>query len=109
MRKMEFKYLMIKFLLFLVLLFSQATLAEVEQFYEPRIDGLRMDRCLTFAKGCNEPAANRWCFQEGYEKAIYWELLDNVGDKYPTKTISSKAICNNKSCDSFQFIVCYRP
>lgn len=94
--------------LFLLLLLSSFTAAEVNEFIEPRIEGLRVDRCLSWAKDCDEPAAYNWCLGKGFAKAIYWELEHNVGSREPTKMLSSKQICNKSVCDAFKTIVCYK-
>lgn len=87
---------------------SPFALASVEEYKEPRTEGLRLDRCLTWGKECDEPAAYRWCFEKGYSKAIYWELEHNIGVSQPTKMLSSKQICNKPGCDAFKVIVCYK-
>ena len=83
------------------------TMAEVEEFQMPLIEGLRMDRCLS--KGnCDEAAAYMWCQQKGYRKTIYWEIDRDIGKRSPTKIITSKKICSHERCDGFRTIVCYK-
>jgi len=94
------------FLLLSVLAFQASS--EVREFKEPRVEGLRMDRCLTWGEECDEPAAYSWCLEKGYSKAIYWELESNVGQRQPTKMLKSKQICNNSGCDAMKVIVCYK-
>jgi len=95
-------------LLFFLLTLSSLSFAKVSQFDEPRIRGLRMDRCLSWGEECNEPAAYQWCLEKGYSKAIYWQIESNVADKQPTRMLESDQICNKKRCDAFKLIVCYR-
>ena len=97
-----------RFLFMVLILFSQYSLSKVEEFVEPRVEGLRMDRCLTWAKQCDKPAANEWCIQHNYTKSIYWEISNNIAEKQPTKMLLSKGICNAPSCDAFKTIVCYQ-
>lgn len=96
------------FIVWTILSLSAIASAEVNEYIEPRVEGLRMDRCLTWGKDCEEPAAYNWCLQKGYAKAIYWELENNIGQHQPTKMLDSKAICNKPGCDAFKTIVCYK-
>ncbi len=97
-----------RLLLCALLPLSCSVMADVKEYIEPRVEGLRMDRCLTWAKDCDAPAAYNWCLEKGYAKAIYWELDNNIGKEQPTKMIKSKKICNNPGCDAFKTIVCYK-
>lgn len=92
----------------MLILFSPLSFSKVEEFIEPRVEGLKMDRCLTWGKTCGKPAANEWCIQHNYTKSIYWEFSSNIDKKQPTKMLLSKGICNAQSCDSFKTIVCYK-
>lgn len=102
------RYNIMKKSIFLLLLVCSYTIADVSEFIEPRFEGLRVDRCLSWAKDCDEPAAYNWCLGKGYAKAVYWELDHNVGSREPTKMLSSKQICNKSVCDAFKTIVCYK-
>lgn len=95
-------------ILWSLLFLSAFVSAEVNEYIEPRIEGLRMDRCLTWGKDCDEPAAYNWCLEKGYAKAIYWEIEGNIGKNQPTKMLKSKAICDQSGCDAFKTIVCYK-
>lgn len=94
--------------LFLLLLSHSLVMADVNEFIEPRFEGLRVDRCLSWGIDCDEPAAYNWCLEKGFAKAVYWELDHNVGTREPTKMLSSKQICNKPGCDAFKTIVCYK-
>ncbi len=93
----------------LSLLISCHAAAKVEEFIEPRVEGLRMDVCLSWSKkgSCGKSAAHEWCLQKGYTQVIHWEVDSNVGIKIPTKLLLSKEICNKETCDAFKVIVCY--
>jgi hypothetical protein len=91
-----------------LLTLSNMTHAKVSQFDEPRIRGLRMDRCLSWGEECNEPAAYQWCLESGYTKAIYWEIENNIANRQPTRMLSSNQVCDKKNCDAFKLIVCYK-
>ena len=91
-----------------LLILSLQAASEVKEFKEPKVEGLRMDRCLTWAEECDEPAAYKWCLEKGFSKAIYWELENNIGRTQPTKMLKSKQICNKSVCDAMKVIVCYK-
>ena len=92
----------------LLLTISTQAAAEVLEYKEPRLEGLRMDRCLTWGEGCGEPAAYKWCLEKGFSKAIYWEVENGIGHKQPTKMLKSKEICNQSVCDAMKLIVCFK-
>ena len=108
---MHWKYKMKSNLAKLILLsvFCINVSAEVMEFNEPRVEGLRMDRCLTWGETCDLPAANAWCMKHDFVKAIYWEMDNNIAQNEPTKMLLSKQICNKSGCDGFKVIVCYKP
>lgn len=87
---------------------SANSYSEVAEYTEPRVEGLRMDRCLTWGKACDKQAANHWCIQNRFTKAIYWEIEHNIAEREPTKMLESKQICNHEGCDAFRTIVCYK-
>ena len=91
-----------------MLVLSLQAASELKEFKEPRVEGLRMDRCLTWGEECDEPAAYKWCLDKGFSKAIYWELENNIGRTQPTKMLKSKEICNKSVCDAMKLIVCYK-
>ena len=63
--------------------------------------------CLGWATKCHEPAAYEWCFKNGYDQVIHWEVESNIGHTSPTKMLESEDICNREDCDAFKVIVCY--
>ncbi|HKY95502.1 MAG TPA: hypothetical protein VJL84_09355 [Kiloniellales bacterium] len=67
------------------------------------LDGMNVDRCLTFGQKCDQPAADEFCRLKGFQHATYfeWEYM------YPTMTLQSLEICNHPdSCGGFTKIVC---
>lgn len=96
-----------KLILILTLFYSTISMAKVEEFVTPRVEGLRMDACLYWAKDCEGVAAAKWCSIKGYEKAIYWDMDIGVGRKEPTKMLIDKKICSTEGCSAFATIVCY--
>ncbi len=95
--------------LIILLSLSRYAIADVKEFVEPKVDGYRMDSCLSFSKDCIKPAAMQWCRNHGFSKAIYWETsTDGVGHISPTIMLNSKEICRKAYCHAFNTIVCYK-
>ncbi len=81
---------------------------EARSFYYPKYEGYRLDWCLEWGNKCGSPAANVWCRQEHYDRAIDWKKADNIGTTSPTKVIRVGRICSQSHCDSFEWISCER-
>lgn len=69
----------------------------------PKVDGIALDWCKTLGKKCGKPAANYFCRAKGHKRAIHFVKRNNIGF---TKTLKSKEICRENSCDSFRTIKC---
>jgi hypothetical protein len=73
-------------------------------FINPTIDGIRVDRCLTWGTNCGEPAASAFCRKKGFARATDWKWQGT------SKTIipSSGKICVASlfPCGGFTRIVC---
>ena len=75
-----------------------------KHFKWPKISGVALDWCYTYANGCGLKAANEFCKSKGYWKgAKSFAKEDNVGY---TKIIRTGQICNNAGCDTFKYIDC---
>lgn len=96
------------FSVIILLSLSHYAIADVKEFIEPRVDGYRMDSCLSFSKDCIEPAATQWCKNHGFSKAIYWKTSGDIGHISPTIMLNSKQICRKAYCHAFDTIVCYK-
>ena len=81
--------------------------SDVEEYVQPRIDGIRLDWCLNYGSDCGEEVAYKWCIVNNYSKPIYWEIDKNIGIYEPTSTLNSRESCFESSCDGFKTIVCY--
>ncbi len=75
---------------------------------QPRIDGVRLDWCLSYGSDCGEEVAYKWGIDNNYSKLLYWEIDKDIGVNEPTFTLNSRESCFKDSCDSFKTIVCYR-
>ncbi len=71
-------------------------------FYNPTLQGMRIDRCLTWATNCDEPAASVFCRYRGYSHAIHWAW------EYTSPTIvqGDGQVCNANVCGAFTEITC---
>lgn len=77
-----------------------------ETFFEPTVGNYRVDWCLHWASGCGEPAANRFCREQGFEAASLWEIEIDIAARTPTYILGDDRTCNLPSCDGFRFIAC---
>lgn len=78
---------------------AQAT----QTFYNPMINGMRVDRCLTWATNCDEPAASVFCRGRSYSRAIAWQWEYTS----PTLVQGDGQICNIPGgCGGFSQITC---
>ncbi len=101
---------MTKYLISTILYFSAILPAhsDVIEFFEPTIEGKRLDWCLSWGKDCGKEVAYVWCIKQGYIKAIHWEIDKHIADKSPTIMLNSRNTCSKKTCSGFRTIVCYR-
>lgn len=73
----------------------------LQTFVNPTFRGERVDRCLDYARECNEPAALAWCQRFGYSRMTSWEWI-NVPR---TVTLGDKKVCAG-TCGAFTTIIC---
>jgi hypothetical protein len=75
-------------------------------FVNPTIDGLPVDRCLTYAADCNEPAATAWCRRKGISRATDWkyENKTRIGQVVGAST-GDRRDCKF-GCDGFTQVIC---
>jgi hypothetical protein len=84
--------------------FNAATSREATHaFVNPTLQGQRIDRCLTFARECNEPAAFAWCRRFGYSRIAKWEWVYVS----PTMMLGDGRACA-QGCGAFSTIACAR-
>jgi len=75
-------------------------------FLAPQHQGYRIDLCLLEGEACGMPAADVWCHQRGYQRAIRWTVAPDIGAQSPTIMLGSGQICNQWYCDSFTTLTC---
>ncbi len=71
-------------------------------FYEPCVNGYRLDNCLDFGLRCGKPAADRFCKENGFSEAVDWKLEK----ARPTYVLGDRSICDDDFCAGFEFIAC---
>lgn len=87
----------------LTLLSVSRALGDGAVFLLPTIDGVRVDRCLYFARDCDEPAATAFCRSQGHGRALAW------GWEYvtPTHVQGDGRTCRSDGgCGGFSTITC---
>jgi hypothetical protein len=73
----------------------------MQTFVNPTFGGERVDRCLNYARDCNEPAARAWCQRFGYSRIAKWEWVNTQH----TVTLGDRKSCTG-TCGAFTTIVC---
>lgn len=82
---------------------SSLNAANIVTFHYPKVNGIALDWCKTWAHGCGKPAADYFCRVHGYLNAYSFAIDENIGY---TKILKTGQICNAWYCDSFKFIKC---
>ncbi|MFQ5458015.1 MAG: PAN domain-containing protein [Myxococcota bacterium] len=79
-----------------------------QTFYQPRINGQRVDWCFHWANQCGQPAATAFCQRVGFNHATNFQKAPNIGAGSPTLVLGDGATCNQPGCDGFDTITCTR-
>ncbi len=79
-----------------------------QYFFRPMINGYRLDWCRVWAADCGQGAADAFCKNNGYWRAISFEIDDDIGLGDPTYVIGTGQICSEQFCDGFKVISCER-
>lgn len=80
--------------------------AEAADFWDPMINGYRLDWCRVWGNQCGRPAADAFCRAQGFHHATAFTPANDIGAHSPTRVISSGQICNGGHCDGFRRITC---
>lgn len=85
--------------------FASITCTKVTElvYSEPEVDGVRVDWCYGWSKGCGKPAADAYCQSEGYAEAKEFDKAEGVG---PTRVLSTGQLCDDPTCDGFESLTC---
>lgn len=74
-----------------------------QRFDAPRVDGARLDWCLSWSAECGKPAADRFCSEKSLGPATRFEKAPRVGS---TLVLADRRRCDGERCDGFAFIEC---
>jgi hypothetical protein len=72
-------------------------------FVAPKVEGVRVDWCLNWAKDCGKPAADAFCQSKGHVAAFKFSKAVGVG---PTRVLGTGQMCDDKTCDGFTSLSC---
>ena len=80
---------------------GSASAAEVRNYFTPRIDGVRVDACLSGGV-CGKPAADAFCRAEGYDRATIFQRESYAS----TRSVDSGQTCSS-GCTAFAQVKCF--
>ncbi|MCP4319300.1 MAG: hypothetical protein GY789_25775 [Hyphomicrobiales bacterium] len=101
--------------LLVILLFAASTGSAVAKdvtrtFNTPTINGVRLDWCKFFGSQCGEPAAELFCQQNGYTRAVRFSIDPGLGAfGVPTVVFGDGRLCRAAICSGFRAITCAKP
>lgn len=72
-------------------------------YIEPKVQGVRVDWCFAWQKGCGQKAADAFCQSKGYAAAAKFFKAESVG---PTRVLSTGQLCDDTKCDGFSSLQC---
>ena len=81
---------------------ASAISKEPRTFHHPTLRGIPLDRCLTWATDCGEPAASVFCRDRGFSRVAEW----NLENASPTLVPGDGLVCSGEGCKSFIEIRC---
>jgi hypothetical protein len=80
-----------------------------QDFVAPKINQVRLDWCRHWARECGKPAAELFCRQMGFSKAVRFSIDSNVGARgVPTVVFGDGRLCKAPYCSGFRIITCER-
>jgi hypothetical protein len=82
---------------------ASASAGNTVKIFNPKVGGVALDWCKTWATDCGQPAADYYCKKKGYKKTVGHRKENNIGY---TKILKTGQICNISTCDSFESIKC---
>ncbi len=76
-------------------------------YYNPKLNGYRVNYCETKGVGCGQDAADSFCDAKGYDDAADFNQSGPVpyGSK-PSRFIGNGKLCKGPGCYAFQSIIC---
>jgi len=82
---------------------SSASAADTVKIFNPKVGGVALDWCKTWAVNCGKPAADYYCRSKGHKKSVGFQKENNIGY---TRILKTGQTCNAPGCDSFKSIKC---
>jgi hypothetical protein len=89
-------------------LLAAAAGAEEKMFEPPMHAGHRVDICRVWGSECGQPAADEFCRLQGFERADFFSIDQDIGAATPTRTLVDGKVCDQGFCDGFGAISCTR-
>jgi hypothetical protein len=74
-------------------------------FHNPKVNGVPVDWCATYATNCGAGGAALFCLQHGFGSALSWKTFSAP----QTYVLGSQQFCNASSCIGFSFVRCGPP
>ena len=79
---------------------------DTQDYYKPRIGGIRLNMCFTKGQGCDgQQAADAFCDKQGYDDAADFQQT-SVPPGKSSRYIGNGKICHGYGCTAFQSITC---
>lgn len=72
-------------------------------FAHPKYQGYALDLCARWGQGCGKPAADAFCWNRGYRRAVDFAVRH---DAPPTRVIGDGKICKDSFCDRIVAVTC---
>ncbi|MBM5811304.1 MAG: hypothetical protein FJ191_04970 [Gammaproteobacteria bacterium] len=85
-----------------------AAVAEEKMFEPPMHAGYRVDICRVWGSECGQPAADEFCRLQGFERADFFMVDNDIGAATPTRILADGKVCDQGFCDGFGAIHCVR-
>jgi hypothetical protein len=102
--RIENKLIVLFLLLTIVVLFLPTPVPAAEAHYRnPKVFQIALDFCQQWGRNCGQPAADAYCRQKGYRRALAFNVKY---DTPPTRIISSNQVCQAPGCDRIDYVVC---
>ena len=88
-----------------------ATQEPTQDFANPTIKGMRLDICRNWGRACGQPAADLFCREVGFERAVFWQPAPPpaIGIRpinRQTLVFGDGRVCKGPNCTGFSVIRC---
>ncbi|WP_457941080.1 hypothetical protein [Mesorhizobium sp. 10J20-29] len=82
----------------------------VQTFAAPEVRGVRLDWCKHWGRECGGPAANLFCAEKGFSRAVRFLPDPSLGSRnIATVVYGDGRICEGPACTGFRAITCMKP